>query len=125
MNTPTLAVPCDDHANIDADLAGVSTAIDMIRAGLRSIATTRHTLDETQTLIAVLAGASDDTTDILGLLTATVARLADPDTNPTLHTLPATDQDNLRRLAEAVRYDIAQYAPRDLVREMPACIEGI
>lgn len=114
----------DDHAGIDADLAGFGYGIDLIRAGLRHIATAPLTADQTQTLVAVLAGSTDDT-DVLGLLAATVARLANPDTNPALAGLPTDRRDNLRRMGEAFRFDITQYAPRDLAAEISAAIEGI
>jgi hypothetical protein len=114
----------DDHAGIDADLAGFGPGIDLIRAGLRLISTTPLTTDQTQTLIAVLSGSPDDT-DVLGLLAATIARLADADTNPCLRTLPPDRIDNLRRMGQAYRFDTTNYAPRDLAAEISAHIEGI
>lgn len=124
--TPVPAVPPldDDHAGILADLAGFGTAIDLIRSGFRLLATTPLTPDQTQTLVSVLAGSPDDT-DVLGLLAATVARLANADTNPCLRDLPADRINNLRRLGEGFRFDTTQYAARDYASEISAQIDGV
>lgn len=133
MNTPTKATTTavtpvppldDDHAGILDDLAGFGPAIDLIRSGFRLLATTPLTCDQTQTLVAVLAGSPDDT-DILGLLAATIARLSNADTNPCLRELHPDTTANLCRLGEAFRFDTTQYAPRDLAAEISAQIDGV
>lgn len=124
--TGTSTVPplSDEHAGLDDDLAGFGYGIDLVRAGLRHLATRPLTVDQTQTLISVLAGSPDDT-DVLGLLAMTVARLADADTNPCLRGLPADQTETLRRTGEAFRLVLDQYAPRDLAAEISAGMEGV
>lgn len=126
VHTADRAVPRLDHdpelAGLHDDLAGIHPGIDLIRSGLRLIATERLTRDETQTLIAVLGGSSDGT-DIVALVGATIRRLADADHNPCLRDLHSDEQANLRRLGDAYVVDVATTAPRDLAAEMAGRID--
>jgi hypothetical protein len=124
VHTADNAVPPlgEDHDGLDADLESIHAGVDLIRDGLRLIALERHTRDETQTLISALMG-SPSGTDILGLLTATTARLMNATTNPCLRELHPDTQANLARMAHALTYDIDSYAPRDLPAEAIAHID--
>lgn len=123
VHTADAVVPPLDaeHAGLDEDLQGIDAGVDMVRAGLRLIALSAHTPDETQTLLASLAGSADGT-DVLGLLTATVARLMNADLNPALRALDPDVQKNLARMAEGFTYDMTSYAPRDYPAEACALI---
>lgn len=114
VHTADGAVPPLDaeHAGLEEDLQGIDPGVDQILAGLRYIALSTHTRDETQTLLASLAGSADGT-DVLTLLSTTVARLMNPELNPCLRDLDPDVQKNLRRRAEGFTYDMASYAPRD------------
>src|SRR5690349_5065662 len=81
----------------------------------------RLSLGQTQTVLAALAGS--DGADVLGLLAAVVARLTTADSNPALRVLDGDEQKNVRRIGEAFTFDIAAYAPRDLVGEACARID--
>lgn len=118
VHTADNAVPPldDEHAGLDADLTGIHAGIDLIRDGLRLISLDRLTRDDTQTLIASLAGSADGT-DVLGLLTVTVARLMSPDTNPVLRGLDPDVQENLARMAEGFVCDMDSYAFRNYPAE--------
>ncbi|WP_069766035.1 hypothetical protein [Streptomyces sp. LUP47B] len=97
------------------DLAAVhDVGVDQILSGLRHIALNRHTVDRTQTLIAVLAGGADSL-NIVALIGQIIARLADADTNPALHTLPLDQQKQARREGQNTAHwhtdpDLAQTA---------------
>jgi len=123
VHTADNAVPPldEEHAGLDDDLSGVHAGVDLIRDGLRLISLERLTCDQTQTLLGTLAGG--DGTDVLGLLTATVARLLRAETNPCLRELDADTQNNLARMAEAFAFDMDSYAPRDLPAEAAPLID--
>lgn len=94
VHTGDNAVPNVDDTELGdllADLEGVHAGIDLIRDGIRLLAHDRHDLNTTQVLLAVLAG-SPDSTDLLAAIGHLVARLANPDTNPVLRTLPLDQQ---------------------------------
>ena len=85
-----------DLGNLLEDLYGIDPGIDLMLDGARLIATSRHTINTTQVLIAVLAG-SPDALDVISLPGLLVERLTNPDTNPALRTLPLDQQKNAAR----------------------------
>ncbi|MFF9003637.1 hypothetical protein ACF1GW_38730 [Streptomyces achromogenes] len=94
VHTEHNAVPNVDETDLGdtlADLADIHAGIDLIRDGIRLLAHDRHAVGTTQVLLAALAG-SPDGTDVLAAIGQLVARLADPDTNPALRSLPHHQQ---------------------------------
>ena len=94
VHTEGNAVPSVDDTELGgilADLDGIHAGLDLIRDGIRLLAHDRHTLNTTQVLLAVLAG-SPDSTDLLAALGRLIERLANPDTNPALRSLPLDQQ---------------------------------
>ncbi|WP_328545490.1 hypothetical protein [Streptomyces europaeiscabiei] len=93
VHTPGNAVPPVDDTELGGvleDLEGFHPGIDLIRDGIRLIATDRLTTAQTQSLCAALAGANG--VDVLTAIGLLVARLTDADTNPALRTLPFEQQ---------------------------------
>lgn len=121
VHTADNAVPPLDDTILERldSLAGMHAGLDLIRAGFRLILTERLTRDETQTVVSALAGDSDGN-DVLGLLAAAVARLADVDANPALRDLDHDVAQDVRRIGAAVAVDLDTTAPRDLVAEISA-----
>lgn len=124
VHTADAAVPPldDDTEYLLEDLSGIHTGIDLIRTGIRNLSLDRLDRDQTQTIIAALGGSSSGN-DIVGLLSATIARLTDADTNPCLRELDPTTTDNVRRIGGAYATDLATTAPRDLAAEACARID--
>ncbi|RSN50504.1 hypothetical protein DMH12_24790 [Streptomyces sp. WAC 04229] len=94
VHTPANAVPPVDGTELGdclEDLADIHPGIDLIRDGLRLLAHDRLDLNQTQVLLATLAG-SPDSTDLLGAIGHLIARLSNPDTNPALRQLPLDQQ---------------------------------
>lgn len=115
----------DELEGLFEDLAAVHDAgVDQILAGLRLIALSRHTVDRTQTLIAVLAGGADG----LNLVTAigeVVTRLSDSDTNPALRTLPIDQQKNAQRAGELAHLALSDPELHQTAAETCGAIDGI
>lgn len=117
LHTEGNAVPelDDELEGLFDDLAAVrDVGVDQILAGLRHIALARHSVDRTQTLIAVLAGGADGL-NAVALIGQIIARLADADSNPALRTLPLEQQKTARREGQNTAYwhtdpDLAQTA---------------
>jgi hypothetical protein len=109
VHTEGNAIPPLRGTELGDLLDGVHAGIDLIRDGLRLIALERHTLDRTQTLAVTLAG-SPDGTDVLTAIGYLVARLTNPDTNPTLRTLDFDQQKNTQQAGERLIYDLADPA---------------
>jgi hypothetical protein len=116
VHTAANAVPpldADFEAALDA-IRGIHPGLELIADGLRLIALSRTSLDDTQTVTVALAG-SPDNQDALTLIGYTVARLTNPESNPDLHTLSLTAQKDtqiageelVRRLADP---DLHQHA---------------
>lgn len=116
--TPAVTVPPldDELAGLLDDLTGIHRGIDLIRAGVYRLATAPFDRDQTQTILATLGGSADNT-DILTLLGLLIARLTNADATPCLRELPDDEQDNVRRIGEAVAVDMQTTMPRDLVAE--------
>ena len=105
------------------DLTGIHPGIDLIRDGIRLIALDRHTPDTTQTLIAALAGGADGT-NCLNLIGQLIDRLADPDTNPALRTLPFDQQKTCRMHGETTAYVLSLTHIADFASNTAAAIDG-
>ena len=125
LHTEANAVPPLDNelAGLLDDLAGVHPGIDLIRDGLRLIALDRHTVDMTQTLVAVLAGGSDGL-NLVNTIGQIIARLADADTNPALRTLPLERQKAARREGQNAAYWLADPELHQTASETSAAIDG-
>ncbi|MEU5043180.1 hypothetical protein [Streptomyces griseorubiginosus] len=125
VHTDGNAVPPLDNelAGLLDDLAGVHPGIDLIRDGLRLIALDRHTVDMTQTLVAVLAGGSDGL-NLINTIGQLIARLADADTNPALRTLPLERQKQARREGQNAAYWLADPDLHQTASETAAAIDG-
>lgn len=109
LHTEANAVPAIDGTELGGvldDLDGFNAGIDLIRDGIRLIATSRLSLDETQTLCAALAGSADGT-DVLTAIGHLVARLTNPDSNPALRTLPFDAQKNTQRAGECLTFHLS------------------
>lgn len=126
VHTEGNAVPAlgDDLADVLDDLVGVHAGIDLIRDGIRLIALDRHTPDDTQTLIARLAGMSDGT-DVLTALAHLVARLSNADTNPSLRTLPLDQQKTAQHHGEQAQFHLTDEWLHQHASEASAAIDGI
>jgi streptomycin 6-kinase len=114
--------PLDDETEgLFDDLQGFGPGIDQILDGLRHIALTAHSSDSTQTHLAVLAGTAPNITELLARI---ITRLGDPSSNPALRDLTPEQQDTVRDYtAQYALYD-EQFAPRQLVAEATAVIDG-
>jgi hypothetical protein len=108
VHTEANAVPPldDELAGLLDDTAGVHAGIDLIRDGIRHLALARLTTDQTQTVIVTLAG-SPDGTDLFTAIGLLVARLTNPDSNPSLRTLGFEQQKNTQRAGECLAFALA------------------
>lgn len=104
----------DDTEDLLEDLSGIHPGLDQIRAGFRLLMLDRHNRDETQTILAALAGTSDGT-DVLGLVAAAISRLTNPTTNPCLRTIAPDVLADVRRIGYAAATELGSEVPRDLV----------
>ncbi|MFD1309014.1 hypothetical protein [Streptomyces kaempferi] len=117
VHTADNAVPPlgDDLDGLLADIRGFLPGLDLIADGVRLLALERLTVQQTQTVVTMLAGSTDPAgqqIDVLALVAALVARLLNADENPALRTLPATVQDQARTAgAEFADHD-AYVTPR-------------
>ncbi|WP_432185476.1 hypothetical protein [Streptomyces tendae] len=111
-----------DLGDVLEDLEGVHAGIDLIRDGLRLLALDRHDLNDTQVLLATLAG-SPDGTDVLGAIGQLVARLTNPNTNPTLRSLPLDAQKDARRQGELTAYHLGDPDLRDSASNANAALD--
>ncbi|MEU1078169.1 hypothetical protein ABZ404_36885 [Streptomyces sp. NPDC005878] len=109
-----------DLAGALDDLEYIHPGIDLIRDGIRLLATERLTADRTQTLLAALAGS--DGADVLTLLTLLIQRLTDADTNPALRRIDPALLATIRALGDQAAYTTHEFAPRDLVAEASGLI---
>lgn len=125
VHTADNAVPPLDNelAGLLDDLTGIHPGIDQIRDGIRLLALDRHSLDRTQTLVAALAGSEG--ADLLTLLALTVQRLTNPDTNPSLRTLPLDQQKETQRHGEQAAYLLTDPDLHQPAAEAAAAITGI
>jgi len=102
VHTEANAVPPVDDTELGLvldDLAGIHPGIDLIRDGIRLLATDRLTVALTQLLAVTLAG-SPDGSDVLTAIGHLTARLTNADTNPALRTVSLTAQKNAQLAGE-------------------------
>ena len=117
--------PLDENLAYALDrTAGVHAGIDLIRDGIRLIALDRLTPDETQTLIARLAGSSEND-DVLTALAHLIARLSNADTNPSLRTLPLDQQKTAQHHGEQAQFHLTDEWLHQHASEASAAIDGI
>lgn len=114
-----------DLEGLFEDLAAVQDAgVDQILAGLRLIALTPHTVDRTQTLVAVLAGGSDGL-NVVALIGEIVARLATADTNPALRQLDPERQKLAQLRGEGCAFVLAHPDLTQFAADTSAAIDGL
>lgn len=112
-----------DLGNTLDELTGVHPGIDLIRDGLRLLAVDRLTADQTQTLAVSLAGSTDGA-DVLTAIGLLVARLTNPDTNPSLRTLDLTTQKRAQGLGAYTAFTLARPDLHQHASEASAAITG-
>ncbi|KFG02748.1 hypothetical protein IQ62_00180 [Streptomyces scabiei] len=125
VHTPGNAVPPVDDTELGGvldDLDGFHPGIDLIRDGIRLIATDRLTVEQTQALAASLAGANG--VDVLTTIGLLVARLTDADTNPALRALPFEQQKTAALHGERLLFDLADDDLHQHASEAAAAITG-
>jgi hypothetical protein len=117
--------PLDDELEgLLEDLADVHDAgVDQIIAGLRLIALSRHSIDCTQTLVAILAGGSSGT-HLVAAIGQVIARLAGADTNPALRTLPLHQQKTAQLHGETTAFVLAHPELTQFAADTSAAIDG-
>lgn len=109
LHTDGNAIPAVDGTELGHvldQLANIHPVIDFLRDSSRLAATSRLTLDETQTLIAAFAGSSDGANG-LNLIGQTIARLTNPDSNPCLRDLPLDQQKTIQLAGESTARHLA------------------
>jgi hypothetical protein len=124
VHTAGNAVPPVDGTTLGDvldDLEGFHPGIDLIRDGIRLLATDRHTAEKTQSLCAALAGAKD--VDVLTAIGLLVARLASADSNPALRTLPFEQQKIAALHGERLVFDLADDDLHQHASEAAAAID--
>ncbi|MFE1949900.1 hypothetical protein ACFW9D_05460 [Streptomyces sp. NPDC059524] len=118
---PPQSVDTTELGGILADLEGIHAGIDLIRDGIRLIAHDRLSVDQTQTLIATLAGSPD--CDITSAIAHLVARLADADTNPALRSLSRPAQKEAQHLGEQIVFDLTDPELHQPAADLAAAID--
>ncbi|MFI6055737.1 hypothetical protein ACIBCO_37345 [Streptomyces violascens] len=117
QHTPDNAVPPldDELAGALEDLDGIHCGIDLIRDGIRLLGLDQHTADQTQNILAALAGSEG--ADVLTVLALLVRRLTDPAANPSLRPLPCATAQAVQQRGEEHAHEIAEFAPRQAVAD--------
>lgn len=108
LHTDGNAVPPVDGTDLGDTLSvldGWHDGIDLIRDGLHLIATDRLTLEQTQDITVALAGTSDGT-DVLTALARLLARITNPDTNPSLRALDFDQQKKVQQAGEDLAFQL-------------------
>lgn len=88
-----------------ADTAGIHPGIDLIRDGIHLLATDHLSINQTQVIIAALAGAPDST-DILAALGLLSAHLTNTETNPAIRSLSPAAQKTAHHHGELTAYNL-------------------
>lgn len=117
VHTADQAIPPlnQDLTALCEDLTGFHPGIDLLIDAVRLIATDRHDIRQTQTLLTILQGSTDEAgqqIDVSALLTALAARLLNPDENPCLRTLPTDIQDQAAETGRDLQDHDADFTPR-------------
>ncbi|MFJ1993103.1 hypothetical protein [Streptomyces asiaticus] len=113
----------DELAGLIEDLGeGFGPEISQIVAGFKALAEKAHTTDSTQTVLTVIGG---NCPNLISLAAAVAAHLGSSATNPALGDLPVERREEVRDLTrQYAAYDEA-FAPRDLLSDASAAIDGI
>ncbi|MEU5322982.1 hypothetical protein AB0G67_40460 [Streptomyces sp. NPDC021056] len=126
VHTADNAIPPLDGelAGLLEDLADVQDpGINQILSGLRYLALTRYTADQSQTRIAALAGGSDGT-NVITAIGRLLARLADANSNPALRTIPLEQQKNARLAGQLACMALSDPDLAQTASETSAAITG-
>jgi hypothetical protein len=120
-HTDTAVPPLDDNLQgcLD-DVAHIHPGLDLIRDGIRLIALDGLSADQTQTILAALAGS--DGCDALTALALLIQRLTDSDTNPALRAVHPALAKTIQGLGEQQAFMFSEFAPRDLIAEASGLI---
>lgn len=111
------------------DLAGFAwiPGVDLILAGIRETAEAAAcgelSLDDTQTLLSVIANPHN--ADVTGLLALLVRSVTNPVTNPALNDLAPATAKAVQHLGEIHAFETAELAPREHTNEAAALIDRI
>jgi hypothetical protein len=125
VHTEGNAVPNVDDTELGGlleDLADIHAGIDLIRDGLRLLAHDRHDRPTTQLLITSLAGDADGT-GVLNAIGQLIARLTDPDTNPSIRHLPLDAQKEAARQGQLTAYNLSDPDLRDTAAQACAALD--
>lgn len=117
VHTADNAVPPlnDDLAGLLDDLVGFHPGLDLIADGVRAIALDRLDIRQTQAVVTMLAGSTDQPgtqIDVAALIAALVQRLLNADENPALRTLPTDIKDQARTAGQDFADHDAYVTPR-------------
>lgn len=124
MNTTTISTPAlsTEIADLMDGLTGFHPALDRIVAGFGELLSADLSADESMSAVAVLGGLVDGSfATLLGL---SLRRLADPDANPALASLPEEQQQLLRRIGAEYAAEADNDAQRNRAASAAAVIEG-
>jgi hypothetical protein len=121
-NTPvTVPAISTEITDLMDDLTGFHPALDRAVAALGDLLTSDLSVDQSQSLVAALAGLADGS--FTTLVAHAVRSIANPDTNESLRQLSNRSKQDLRRLgAEYVAQADADL--RDTASEISAVIDG-
>lgn len=128
VHTADQAIPPlnSDLTTLCEDLTGFHPGIDLLIDAVRLIATQRHTLTQTQMLLTVLQGSTDEAgqqIDVAALLAALAARLLNPAENPCLRTLPTDVQEQAAETGTELQAHDADFTPRHLTAKTVANLQ--
>lgn len=124
LHTPGNAVPpLDDELEaMLAAIRGIHPALDLTADALRTLLLDRLDIDTTQTCIAALGGW--EARNLVALIGATIQRLSDPDSAPSLRTLPLEQQKTVRQAGADAAYWLAHPDLAQTASETSAAITG-
>ncbi|CAK7288653.1 hypothetical protein [Streptomyces misionensis] len=126
VHTAGNAIPNVDGTELGgtlADLANVHAGIDLIRNGIRLIAHDRLDLNQTQVLLAALAG-SPDGTDVLAAIGQLAERLTSTDTNPAVRALPIDQQKEAAHQGWLTAHNLSDPELRDTASRACAVLDA-
>lgn len=125
VHTADRAVPPLDGelAGVLEDLETIHPGIDLICEGIRLLALDRLTTDQTQTLVATLAGSAG--ADVLTAVALLVSRLTTPATNPALRALPLDQQKLAQQYGEQHLFHLTDPHLHQAPAEAAAAIDSL